>query len=454
MSFKALAPRLTETILTRGSRALSRLARRTRLAGAARITLSLALLSQSLFFIAPPAAAAKKKSAPAPAAQSGATGTPVQLSGRATANFAEMAREEQLNPAAPGAEEMRAIPPPRPLPYEEDRFAQGGEEGGMSVGGGLSQQQEEGDPLPAVPGPTPAQSYHAQEDVARIGSGQRFIPPDIHGAVGLTRSVSVTNNNYRVYEKLTGAPVSTVGIQTFWAPLAPPAGNPAETIFDPRVQYDPYNDRFIHWVLSGVNGIGANNRLLIAVSQTGDPNGTYNYYSYTVGTSNLGADFPTVGFNKNWLVVGLNMFAVAAGGVTQGNLITIDYPAARSGAPSPTAVRFVTPDNVFFFGTGLCPADTFDPNFNDVYVLRNFNNNTTGRLQMYRVTGTPTSPAVAPVNEMINSGDFWNTGSEGNFLPQNNVSTTPTAPASTIGIESGDARIQNVVYRNGSVWAV
>src|SRR3712207_756377 len=203
--------------------------------------------------------------------------------------------------------------------------------------------------------------------------------------------MSVTNNNYRVYEKLTGAPVSTVGIQTFWSPLSPHPGGD-NGLFDPRVQYDPYNDRFIHWVLAG--SITANNEMLVAVSQTGDPNGAYTYYSFVVGTSNLGADFPTVGFNKNWLTVGLNMFSVAAGGVTQGNVITIDYPAARSGAPSPTAVRFVTPDNQFFFGTGLCPADTYDPAFNDVYVLRNFNNNTTGRLQMYRVTGTPSSPSV------------------------------------------------------------
>jgi hypothetical protein len=441
-------------------------ARRRRLSkaaqGCARAALSLSLLCQAVFFgAAAPARAAK------PAAQQGATGQTIQITQRAVASFTQLAREEALNPASAGAEELRSIPPPRPLPYEEDPHAQGGEGPAPSTGvtaapsggtsgapsTGLSVAPEgEDEPQPSVPSPTPSQSYHAQEDGPRIGATARFIPPDIHGAVGLARSMSVTNNNYRVYDKATGAPVTSVGIQTFWSPLAPHPAPGDNGLFDPRVQYDPYNDRFIHWVLAG--SISANNELLIAVSQTGDPAGTYNYYSFVVGTSNLGADFPTVGFNKNWLVVGLNMFAVASGGVTQGNLITIDYPAVRAGASSPTAVRFVTPDNTFFFGTGLCPADTYDPNEGTMYFVRNFNNNTTGRLQMYRVTGGPATPAVSIVNDMINSGDFWNTGSEGNFLPQLNTSSTVGAPSSTLGIESGDARIQNVVYRNGSVWAV
>jgi hypothetical protein len=429
--------------------------------GPAGFVRSACALSLCLALLAPGVLAQKSRTTPlsksAPARQGkskgeGVGGKAVRLSKTAVADLAELASEAALDPAGGGPEETRAIPPPRPMPPDSISAE---EEAALLAKHAAEARGERDDVVsPAVAGPTPSQSYHAQEDGPRTGTTSRFIPPDIHGAVGLTRSMTVTNNNYRVYDKLTGAPLSTVGIQTFWAPLAPPAGSPAETIFDPRVQYDPYNNRFIHYVLSGVGGIGANNRLLVAVSQTGDPNGTYNYYSYIVGTSNLGADFPTVGFNKNWLVVGLNMFAVASGGVTQGNLITIDYPAARSGAPSPTAVRFVTPDNVFFFGTGLCPADTYDPNLDAVYVLRNFNNNTTGRLQMYRVTGTPTSPAVAPVNDMINSGDFWNTGSEGNFLPQLNTSSTVGAAASTLGIEAGDARIQNVVYRNGSVWAV
>jgi hypothetical protein len=416
-----------------------------------RAALSLSLLCQAtLFGAASPARAAGS------AAAQGATGRTVQITQKAEASFAQLAREEALNPATAGSEELKSIPPPRPLPYDEDPYAQDGEAPALSTGisaapsEGLSAAPEgEDEPQPSAPSPAPSQSYHAQEDGPRLGSTSRFIPPDIHGAVGLARSMTVTNNNYRVYEKATGAPVSTVSIDTFWSPLAP---HPTGSIFDPRVQYDPYNDRFIQYTLAG--GISANNQLLIAVSQTGDPTGVYTYYELTVGSANLGADFPTVGFNKNWLTIGLNMFGVGATpGTTQGNLIVVDYPAARAGTLS-TFQQFVTPDNQFFFGTGLCPSDTYDPNEGTMYVVRNFNNNTTGRLQMYAVTGTPSSPTVSIVNNAINSGTFWNTGSEGNWLPQLNTTSTVGAANSTIGIEAGDARIQNMVYRNGHIWAV
>jgi len=406
--------------------------------------LSLSLLCQAAVFGAPAPARAAKTAAAAQAA----TGRTVQITQKAVASFAQLAREEALNPASADSEELKSIPPPRPLPYDEDPNEQGGEQAAPSTGLSVAPEGED-EPQPSVPSPTPSQSYHAQEDGPRVGSTSRFIPPDIHGAVGLARSMTVTNNNYRVYEKATGLPVSTVSIDTFWSPLAP---HPTGSLFDPRVQYDPYNDRFIQYTLAG--GISANNQLLIAVSQTGDPNGVYTYYELTVGSANLGADFPTVGFNKNWLTIGLNLFGVGATpGTTQGNLIVVNYPAARAGTLS-TFQQFVTPDNVTFFGTGLCPADTYDPNEGTMYVVRNFNNNTTGRLQMFRVTGTPSSASVSTVSDAINSGSFWNTGSEGNWLPQNNTSATVGAPASTLGIESGDARIQNVVYRNGSVWAV
>ena len=48
-------------------------------------------------------------------------------------------------------------------------------------------------------------------------AGYFVIPPDTMGAVGLTKVMVTLNNNYRVQDKTTGAALSTVSMDTFWA---------------------------------------------------------------------------------------------------------------------------------------------------------------------------------------------------------------------------------------------
>src|SRR5207302_7029296 len=46
-------------------------------------------------------------------------------------------------------------------------------------------------------------------------------------------------------------------------------------------------------------------------TQTGDPTGNWNLYRVDADASNLAwADYPSVGFNKDWIVVTVNMFAI------------------------------------------------------------------------------------------------------------------------------------------------
>src|SRR5207244_12284526 len=109
-----------------------------------------------------------------------------------------------------------------------------------------------GEPAPSVPvdilrpnvaSPSPANSFAALDDIALAGTGSFIIPPDTMGAVGsdAVNKVMVTlNNNYRIQNKTTGAQIgSDVSMPNFWAPVG------ATSPFDPRVQYDPYNDRWI-----------------------------------------------------------------------------------------------------------------------------------------------------------------------------------------------------------------
>jgi hypothetical protein len=62
-------------------------------------------------------------------------------------------------------------------------------------------------------------------------------------------------------------------------------------------------------------------RLLLAVTQTGGPGGTCNYFRVDVGSCNRWGDFPALGFNANWVAVSMNLFQLrGAGGYVTTNL--------------------------------------------------------------------------------------------------------------------------------------
>ena len=127
-------------------------------------------------------------------------------------------------------------------------------------------QDETGGPL--VASPSPSQSFLAQEDGPKIGgpfAGTATIPPDTNGAVGLDRVFTNTNSNYRIHDKTTGAPLSTISSDTFWA------ASGASGFFDPQIQFDPYTQRWILAITS--NASSASSSVNIAVSQTSDPAG-------------------------------------------------------------------------------------------------------------------------------------------------------------------------------------
>jgi hypothetical protein len=55
------------------------------------------------------------------------------------------------------------------------------------------------------------------------------------------------------------------------------------------------------------------NALMLAVSQTDDPTGSWYFQKIKTDTNGLlWADFPKLGFNKNWIVVSANIIRIGA----------------------------------------------------------------------------------------------------------------------------------------------
>ncbi len=394
--------------------------------------LCLALICLGLLFSTThPVVQAKKASAGA--GQSGEIqiqGTPVKAASSATVEFAELAAQEALNPAS-SEFTPRAINPPKTIIEVDDGTI--APQAPAAVGDDI--------PGPLVPSPAPSQNYLALEDGPAVGTGFFTIPPDTMGAVGpdsVNRNFVTLNNNYRVQNKATGAPISTVSMNTFWASTG------ATGAFDPRVQYDPYNDR---WIVAAVsNSQSANTSILVGVSLTNDPGGAYFLFRFNarIATDPAAvnfADFPMLGFNKNYVVVSINMFSNT---FSDGRVLVLDYPQLRTNVVGGTYFTGISAANG---GFSMHPATTFSATENTEYLVSHLSS-AGATYKLSTITG-PANPATLTIGAtMTRPGGGW-TQPGGNILPQAQGTCTVTP----MRIESGDAFIRsNVVFRNGSIW--
>jgi hypothetical protein len=309
---------------------------------------------------------------------------------------------------------------------------------------------------PAVASPAPSTTYLGQEDGPKIGTTEFDLPPDTQGAVGLDKVFVNTNSNYRVQNKTTGAALSTVSSDTFWT------GSGGSGFFDPRIVFDPINQRWI--LVMDSNAQTANSSIEIAVSQTPDPQGSYFVFRVVVGQCDSNnaatcptggspggqwADFPMLGFNKNWVAVSMNMFDLAATSNVNAKILVLDYPQLRAGVGS--ATLFSSP------AIGFCnhPAETFDATQNTLFLAQHQNSNPPV-YKLSTITGTPSVPVVTLGASKLRPGTGW-ASPGGDILPQNCVTGSPvatfTCPATPRGLDAQDAFLRNnVVYRNGSIW--
>ena len=356
-------------------------------------------------------------------------------------SFEELSKMVARRPAGKEAPAYQAIPSPGRAPAPP--AVQGGE---AQPQWGVPQSDV---PQPNVPSPSPSQSFLAQEDAPKVGTGTFTIPPDTTGAVGLDKVFTQTNANFRIHNKLTGAALSTVSSETFWSSTG------ATGVFDPRVVYDPYQNR---WIVAAVsNASSAQSSVLIGVSTTSDPQGTYLLFRVVVGAAvgsaapfaNGGwADFPMIGFNKNWVTIGYNMHAITNNLFVRGETLVLNYPALRTGVLSGSRVNL---------GGNFCvhPATTLSPTENTLYLLQQANPATAG-LVVYTISGTPSSISIAQFGLFTRPGGGW-VEPVGDILPQNCVPGSPVAtfacPASPQKLETSDSNIRgNVVSRNGKLF--
>lgn len=258
------------------------------------------------------------------------------------------------------------------------------------------------------------------------------IPPDVNGTVGPEHLMVTLNQGVRIQDR-EGNILMTTSLSTFWDPLPGNGGT-----FDPKIIYDPYNNRWIMTTPSGSNSVDS--KLYIGVSQTSDPLGDWNMYWIDPDESDITwFDYPSIGFNKKWITISGNMF----GGDYYRTVFTFDKMALYNGDEDIEFTRFATTQ-----GFTLVPSITYDTVVEDQYLISTSNGNTGGMgyINKFKLSGDVNNP-VFEFEGSIGIPDTWANGAGyyGNFLPQLGSSEL---------INSVDSRMENVIYRHGKLWAV
>jgi hypothetical protein len=285
-----------------------------------------------------------------------------------------------------------------------------------------------------------------------MNDNDRVIPPDTNGAVGPNHTMTVTNSYIRVHSKSTGAAALTLpedntfgDTNGFWSSVLPVGST---GVFAPRVVYDPFAGRWIFTAAS--DGESGSSSVCVATSQSSDPSGTWNLFRFDVDSSDaLWADFPMLGFNKDWIFISVNMHTVSNDSFSRGQVYAFNKANLNAGSSAGT---FVFTDSTIPFG--LQPAVTLDNNLGTEFLIRHANS-AAGTEKKSTITGAaPAAPTLTIDTATITSTlGGWSVPS-GEFLPQ--ACTSPACTGTARQIDVGDSRVLNAVVRtvggNTSLW--
>jgi hypothetical protein len=184
---------------------------------------------------------------------------------------------------------------------------------------------------------------------------------------------------------------------------------------------------------------------LIATSMTSDPMGSWNFRKYQVQSTGLG-DHPVLGFNKNWIVLTINII----GHPGHSQIYVFDKQSLyASNGPAPTVFTNAGP------GLGICPVTSYDTNATNMFLVQDYNGSTTnlgntnlmGYVRLFELRGSVAAPDLITNLPLVATSQTWtNAGGsfdDDNFAPQLGTSQK---------LHTFDSRFASAVYRNGSIW--
>jgi hypothetical protein len=266
-----------------------------------------------------------------------------------------------------------------------------------------------------------------QDEFNNNPGGSGFIPPDTMGAVGPNQFVELINGRFAVYSR-AGVLVSSQSLDQFWSAAAPVGGTS-----DPHIVYDKHSGRWFTSTIDINNG-STNNHLLVGVSATSDPTGSWAEYRVSAGNATEFADFDTMGVDDNGVYFGTNMFP------TSGTVHAAIFATAKAPLLSATTITVFEFDNIPDMYASPQPAFNFDTvAATDPAWFVSSSNAVLGHVEYRTLTwGSGGTPSLSATTDIVTPA----------------FGSVPTAPSlnGTQNVDSGDQRLLMAVIRNGQLW--
>jgi hypothetical protein len=359
---------------------------------------------------------------------------------------------------------------------------------------------------------------HRSQRLANGGNQFSVEPPDQALCVGNGYTIEAVNSVLQVFNSANGAAVTGVqDLNTFFgypAAIDRTTGVVGDNVIDPVCLYDPDNNRFVVVIttlhVDDTGNFNGKNTIDVAVSNTGDPTGTWTVYYVpaqndgTDGTPNHGCtldgvtpgpcfqDYPHVGADKNGVYVTTNEYDLFGPSYNAAQIFAFSK-AQLAAHPPAIGVTLVENLNVdgspgFTVWPATSPVGQYSNERNGTeYFLSTIagdgseTGNPTGtarRIGLWALTNTASlnsaSPALGITSRLINSQTyvFPPTADQkaGNIPLADciNNRTTPTvfgpgcwqllfdSEPTQIEVESsldaGDTRMQQTWYVDGVLW--
>ena len=335
-------------------------------------------------------------------------GTPGKEQLRAVEDMAMVEARQELQEAAPPVN----IPPFMPVPENLNK--------GQELISPSTTAKSQAALL--VDSPPTASSFVALQD------NNSAIPPDTHGSAGHNHLMVTLNSQVRIQNR-SGGVLSTITLNSFWGSVNGGSGS-----FDPKVLYDPYSNRWISVACD--DAWSTSSALLIGVTASNDPMGTW--YKFRIAATDTNwIDYPSIGFNKNWIVVTVNIYN-SGGTYQRSEVYAFNKTILYTGTSAPYT-RFIPSGD-------YVPAVTYDTSLNTEYLIVTYSLDP-GIVRLASITGAVGSETFTMLSTNLTSMlGGWSQFSSGNtdFAPQ---------LGSSQKIMNNESRMQNLVYRNGSLWA-
>ncbi|MBK8902097.1 MAG: proprotein convertase P-domain-containing protein [Anaerolineaceae bacterium] len=283
---------------------------------------------------------------------------------------------------------------------------------------------------PNLQAPSAGVSFSSLDFTECCGGGGN-VPPDPELAVGPNHIIAVVNVAFEIYDKSGN---SLVGPTTFASFMS--SNSNCTGVFDPNALYDERENRFI----LGIDADGTD--YCIAVSQTGDPTGSWNIYSFTTGSATVFFDYPHAGVGNDAIYMGANMFSNTTGSFLDSRIWAFNKAAMYSGAAATSVMRNLgsnddTPQPLNLHGWNQGTWPTTGPHY---FITETGYNGANHTIYSWNAPfGANTFSTVGGVN--LNTATGVTAGATVSF-PQSSGGT----------LQGNDWRPQDFEYRNGFAW--